>query len=166
MAFFYTVAPIWHLLIGIVCGTIIWLSCDAVYRIYKKIDERGWVAFVPYYCWYILYKRTWNTKMFWISMPIKIVASVLSLIFESVIIYLGFYHIVSIVLMVFVINVGLVDFVLTVMLLHKISKSFGYNDWFTIGLIVCPFVFICIVGYNKCEYIGNTSIDYSKRNRR
>lgn len=35
---------------------------------------------------------------------------------------------------------------------YRLSKSYGHGIPFTIGLIVLPFIFLCILGFSKDEY--------------
>ncbi len=39
-------------------------------------------------------------------------------------------------------------------LCNMLSKSFGKDEGFTVGLILLPFIFIPILGYGNAKYLG------------
>lgn len=45
-----------------------------------------------------------------------------------------------------------VNIVIAIMVMHRLSRSFGHDAGFTIGLILLSFVFIPILGFGKSEY--------------
>ena len=50
--------------------------------------------------------------------------------------------------------IPIVNIVFLVWATNLLSKSFGKGEWFTLGLIVLPFVFELILGFGEHEYIG------------
>lgn len=50
--------------------------------------------------------------------------------------------------------IPVVNVVVSIMLMHKMSKSFGHGVGFTLGLIFLPYVFFLILGFNGDEYQG------------
>ncbi len=50
--------------------------------------------------------------------------------------------------------IPLVNLVVIVMVLHALSKSFGYGGGFTLGLIFLPFIFMPILGLGDAKYQG------------
>jgi len=54
--------------------------------------------------------------------------------------------------------VPFVNFVISIMTLHKLSKSFGKGVGFTIGLIFLPLIFLLILAFGKSEYNALPSV--------
>lgn len=50
--------------------------------------------------------------------------------------------------------IPIVNVVVQIMLLHKMSKAFGHGIGFTLGLIFLPYIFLAILGFNSDEYLG------------
>lgn len=50
--------------------------------------------------------------------------------------------------------VPVVNVVVTFIMIHKMSKSFGHGIGFTLGLIFLPYIFMMILGFNSDEYLG------------
>lgn len=50
--------------------------------------------------------------------------------------------------------VPVVNIVVSIMLMHKMSKSFGHGVGFTLGLIFLPYVFYPILAFGSDQYSG------------
>lgn len=50
--------------------------------------------------------------------------------------------------------IPVVNVVMGILLAHKMSKAFGHGIGFTLGLIVFPYIFRLILGFNSDEYLG------------
>lgn len=50
--------------------------------------------------------------------------------------------------------IPIVNVVVQIMLLHKMSKAFGHGIGFTLGLMFLPYIFLVILGFNGDEYLG------------
>lgn len=50
--------------------------------------------------------------------------------------------------------VPVVNIVLAIWMTNLLSKSFGYSEGFTIGLLLLPIIFYPILGYGKAQYQG------------
>lgn len=48
--------------------------------------------------------------------------------------------------------IPIVNIVFVIWMYNRLSKSFGYDAGFTIGMILLPFVFWPILGFGKAEY--------------
>lgn len=48
--------------------------------------------------------------------------------------------------------VPLVNIVFLIWMYNRLSKSFGYDAGFTIGILLLPIIFIPILGFGKAEY--------------
>jgi hypothetical protein len=47
-----------------------------------------------------------------------------------------------------------VNIVFTVWLYNLLSKSFGKDEGFTVGLILLPFIFLPLLGFGSATYVG------------
>lgn len=50
--------------------------------------------------------------------------------------------------------IPVVNVVVGIMLLHKMSKAFGHGVGFTLGLLFFPYIFMIILGFNGDNYLG------------
>lgn len=55
-----------------------------------------------------------------------------------------------------IIFVPLGNFIWGIWMMNLLSKSFGKNEGFTVGLIFLPFIFYPILGFGPAEYKGPT----------
>jgi len=130
-------------LIVVLIIAIIWIVAN--WKIFTKMGEAGWKSIIPIYNEYILFKRTWNTKMFWISLAIGVLGGIVDAAVDNT---AG-----SIIGGVCTI----VTFVIFIMQLYYQSKSFGHGGGFTVGLVLLNTIFVLILGFGKSEYQGNLS---------
>lgn len=128
----------------VVILAIVWyiLLVIAEWKIFRKFGEPGWKSIIPFYNSYIMYKYTWNVKMF----VVQIVLSVIVAVIPSV----SFLSVVSGV-------AGIAIAVINIMYLHKLSKAFGYDIAFTVGLVLLNNIFLLILGFGGSRYLGNTT---------
>ena len=47
-----------------------------------------------------------------------------------------------------------VNFIVGIIIINKISKSFGYGIGFTLGLIFVPLIFYPILAFGRSRYLG------------
>lgn len=50
--------------------------------------------------------------------------------------------------------IPIVNGVFMIIMMYKLSKSFGHGIGYFIGLLLLPFVFLLILGFDKSEYLG------------
>lgn len=50
--------------------------------------------------------------------------------------------------------IPLVNYVVIIIVMHGLSKSFGNGVGFTLGMIFLPFIFWPMLGFGDAEYIG------------
>jgi hypothetical protein len=50
--------------------------------------------------------------------------------------------------------IPIVNIVISIIVLHSISKNFGHGVGFTLGLIFLGFIFIPILAWGESEYLG------------
>jgi ABC-type sulfate transport system permease subunit len=53
----------------------------------------------------------------------------------------------------------------SIWLTNLLSKSFGKEEGFTIGLLLLPFVFYPILAFGNVEYVGPSAAEANKANR-
>lgn len=112
-----------------------------MWRIFEKAGENGWKCLIPFYNQYTMYKMFWKTKYFWIVLVLSIAN--------------GFFNGLALTipaLSTVVSIISLVAFVFAVFLNYRISASFGHGIGYCIGLILLPFIFTLILGFNQDEY--------------
>lgn len=127
---------------------IIWyvLQVIAIWKIFNKFGEPGWKAIIPVYNTYILYKATWNTKMFWVNIVLGVIASLGKIgegtSMETAVFWISLIAIIAVA-------------VISIMMANKMSKAFGHGIGFTLGLIFLDPIFKLILGFGSSRYIGN-----------
>ena len=114
-----------------------------MWKAFTKAGEEGWKAIIPIYNMYIMYKISWKTSMFWITLGLAVVAGIFNALVSVSAIFVTLASLVSIAVAV----IGIIQ-------LYKLSKAFGYGAGFTVGLIFLPFIFVLILGFGSAEYIG------------
>ena len=112
-----------------------------MWRIFEKAGESGWKCLIPIYNQYTLFKMFWKTSYFWIVFALSIAYGFCSGLALTV---PALSTVVSI--------ISLVTFVFSVFLYYRISASFGHGIGYCIGLILLPFIFTLILGFNQDEY--------------
>ena len=112
-----------------------------MWRIFEKAGENGGKCLIPFYNQYTMYKMFWKTKYFWIVL----VLSIANGIFNGLALTIpALSTVVSV--------ISLVTFVFAVFLNYRISASFGHGIGYCIGLLLLPFIFTLILGFNQDEY--------------
>lgn len=122
-------------IIGIIVYYVLYVI--GAWQMYKKAGEAGWKAIIPVYNAYILYKISWQTLLFWITLLLAIIVYILSAVSAPQ--WIG--SIISIAM-----------FVIDIMLQYRISKSYGHGVGFTLGLIFLNPIFIMILGLGSSTY--------------
>lgn len=113
--------------------------------IFKKMGEKGWKAFIPYYSDYILYSKIWNTKMFWIVTILSIAGSLLTrTTIPAAFMLIGAAF-----------NIAFI--VLHIRSLGRLSRAFGHGKAFAAGLFFFNTVFSLILALGNSEYKGNNN---------
>ena len=96
------------------------------WKVFTKANQPGWAAIIPIYNLYIITKIT-GRQGWWIA-----------LFFLSIIPVIG----------------GFVALFASIILYHDLSKSFGKDAGFTVGLILLSPVFALILGFGSAQYVG------------
>ena len=113
----------------------------ANWKIFTKAGEAGWKSIIPIYNGYILYKISWKTSVFWITVVLALIGGILNGIGNPVTSVIG------VILNIVVIVIG-------IMQSYKLSKAFGHAVGFTVGLVLLPPIFTLILGFGSSAYIG------------
>lgn len=102
------------------------LQIISMWRIFIKAGEKGWKSIIPIYNLVILFKISGLTP--WL---------------------------------IFVYLAGAIPFIgwiavliLTIYLTNNLSKSFGKDTSFTVGLVLLPSIFFLILGLGSSKYVG------------
>jgi hypothetical protein len=54
---------------------------------------------------------------------------------------------------IFLMFIPFVNIIFGIIIANELSKSFGLNGWFTVGLVLLPFIFYPILAFGNYEYI-------------
>jgi hypothetical protein len=63
---------------------------------------------------------------------------------------------------VFMLFIPLVNIYFAIVMVNELSKSFGKDVGFTLGLIFLPFIFYPILGFGSAQYILNPTEDLNE----
>lgn len=108
------------------------------YMIFQKSGEPGWKAFIPVYNQYTLYKLVNCTNLFVISLVCGI-----AMLFPPLPIFSSF-----------PLLLGLACLIFHILFSISLSKAFGQDEGFFIGLLFLYPVFLMILGFSSCRYVN------------
>lgn len=135
---------------GVALGLLVayWaLYAIAGYRVFKKMGEKGWVAFVPFYNTYVLYKKVWDIKLFW---PYILLAALV--VADN----MGLYKLAgenpTLIMNLSSLGISLAVVYFGIRLNVRLSKSFGHGSLFGLGIYFFQFFFFLILGLGKSEF--------------
>ena len=139
-----------------IVGFVMWvIMAIARWKLFTKAGEPGWKSLIPFYGQYTQFKLTWDVKYFWIILCCEVAVGIFNAPFmtsdSSSLAAIGA-GLVGIIM-------GIASIVIDVISCHKLSKSFGHDIGFTLGLVFLNSIFILILGFGKSQYIGNTTKD-------
>ena len=104
----------------------------AIIKVYMKAGRKGWEAIIPFYSTFIYFRII---KLSWWWLLTFVVIFGLLLFKQTVLIgnllHMGF----------------------SVFLFDRLANRFGRGGWFTLGLVLLPFVFFPILAWGKSKYI-------------
>lgn len=150
-------------------------SIVGMWLTFKKANEPGWAAIIPFYNSYILYKIAGKKKLFWWYLGIFIVYFIALMVFVAALVvavvsmgginvrgafsgsmFAGSIGIV--ILTVFlIIGAWVTLMVFNVLVSLGLVKSFGQSGAMALGFIFLPIVFWLIFGLSKnIQYVGNS----------
>ncbi len=138
------------LIVVFVLFEILMIICN--WMIFEKAKQPGWAAIIPIYCTIIKLKVAgrpiswviWLTQsyIFYILYSITREPTTLLLYLFSIIANLVFY----------------------ILVLNGISKSFGKDAGFTVGLLFLGIIFFPILAFGSSKYIGPGGVPESNEN--
>lgn len=130
---YLVLAAIWYILLAI-----------GLWKTFKKAGEAGWKAIIPIYNFYILFKISWNGRMFWALFAVSVLSSLLIGYGSgnSMMFYLGM-------------ALNIVAALIQAVLWYNVSLAYGHGLGYFLGLYFLNPIFIMILGYGKSQYIGN-----------
>ena len=111
---------------GIIVLLITIAQIVAMWKIYSKAGEAGWKSLIPIYNIVVLFRISGLSP--WLVL----------VYLTSIIPFIGWIAIL----------------VLTIVQANKLSKSFGKDIGYTIGLIFLPTIFYMILGFGNASYVG------------
>lgn len=112
------------------------------FKIFEKANEKGWKSLIPVYNIYLLYKIFWKTKYFILLLIISLVCTVPTYFIYNQELY-------ELLIFILMLNLLFHQIILSI----RISRSFGKNIFWSLGIIFFPYIFIIILGFNKSKYI-------------
>lgn len=120
-------------LIGALLGAVIGLAVVGLLYmgVFTKAGRPAWEAYVPFYNFYVLITPIVGRPAWWFWV---ILAS-------SVIPVLNFIT-------------WIAALVFGILIMNDLSKSFGKDSAYTVGLVLLPVVFVPMLGYGQAQYLG------------
>lgn len=128
------------------CAIFYVLLVIAQWKIFTKAGEKGWKSLIPFYNIYVTFRIFWETKWFWMYLGSVLVASIVSSLVQNNT------DVTSLLLLLLSLAVAIFGLIIWVMLSNRISKSFGHDIGYTIGLVFFTDIFLLILGFNKDKY--------------
>lgn len=115
-----------YLLISLAIAVV---SIIAMWKIFTKAGKPGWAAIIPVYNFVVLYQIVGMNPL-WLLVLVGMIIPFVNFV------------------------AAIAFFVLTILVDIKLAKAFGKSGAFAVGLIFLPFIFQCILGFDKSEYQG------------
>lgn len=131
-----------------VVGTVVFVACYVITvlgyaKMFKKAGEPAWKAFIPFYNQYVLFKRCWNTKMFFIGMALEIVCAILNQFTTD-----------NLILNVVSLVIAIACIVINAKSCGHVSKAYGKGKGIAVGLFFFPVIFSWVLGMGDAQYIA------------
>lgn len=120
------------------------------WKMYTKMGEKGWKAFIPVYNLYILLKRCSNVNYLWQFIVFGIICFIVDVLVSSKLLPDNSWQYWVCIVAQLISSIWLL--VIEIKTLHAVSKSFGHGAGFTVGLIFLTFIFQLILSFGKSEY--------------
>ena len=110
-------------------------------RMLRKAGEPAWKAWIQGYNLYILYKRCWTAKMFWIWLALDFVCMLVNKLNSD-----------NLILSLIVIVFGIASIVIMAKQCGRVARAYGRGIGTAVGLFFFPMIFDCILGFGKSVY--------------
>lgn len=130
------------------CAGILYyvLIAAGLWKMFDKAGERGWKALIPFYNQYILYKISWQTKMFWVEILVALA--------EGLLYWFGLYTL-NDTMIYFAYGLSIVAAIIEGCLCYNISLAYGHGFGYFLGIYLFSFIFYPIIGFGSSRYAGN-----------
>lgn len=135
-----------------VCLLLIVVSIIANWKIFEKAGRPGWHAIIPFLSDYDLFDMSWDARHGLIYICVLLLTSFCTGVKgmeNAPQALIGIVGTVSGLL-------GMAMLILQAVRAIKLSKAFGHDIGFGIGLLIVPFIFMLILGFGNSEYIGRS----------
>ncbi len=128
--------------------SLVWyvLMMIGLYKMFTKAGEAGWKAIVPLYNFYILFKISWKTSMFWLLMVLSIATGVFYSLSITTL---------NVAFMYLAWLMGIIAAIMKAVLAYNISLAYGHGLGYFLGLYLFDSIFIMILGFGSSRYVGN-----------
>lgn len=139
--------------LGIAC---IILEVVGLWKMFEKANVAGWKALIPVYNLYLLYKISWQTKMFWFGLGTELFAGIFCYLavgtFNSAFLYFAY-------------GLSIVAAIIQACLCYNVSLAYGHGIGYFLGIYLLDFLFYPIIGFGSSRYIGNRYEGYTSGSR-
>ncbi len=124
------------------------LMLVSMWRIYVKMGVPGWKSIVPFYSLWVLIDRLGKPKSwFWVYLIDSTVYMVLYSGWMLMMYGLYVNPVMAVLLWPLMIASASVMLIYQVLICHALSKAFGFEAGFTVGLILLPVVILPILAF-------------------
>lgn len=154
------VANIWDMFVELPRGVSLVLTIlllVSTWRVYQKAGCKGWLALVPYYSTYTLYKISWGNGWYFLVQLLASAApavctsgSYLITAFTGFMFPDGWYQAISMIGTV----LSVLAFFVSVVTYFHLALAFKRNFLFALGLIFLNPIFMCILAFGPARYVG------------
>ena len=133
------------------------LAIIGIKKTFKKFGERGWKSAVPIYNTYLLYKYSWSRRAFFVYLASSTLFNVAENASKTL--AQSYPNSPGITLIILVaIPLGIIATMCSIIYTIRLAEAFGKGKFFCVGLFLLYPVFIAILGFSKCKYVGPVSI--------
>ena len=123
------------------------------WKLFKKFGEKPWKSIVPFYNTYLVYKRTWGKRFFWVFLFTSVLFDVALATSKSVAQRSPDSGLAT-VLVLSAVPLGIITAICSILYARRISEAFGKGKLFFVGLLVIYPIFIAILGFDRSRYVA------------
>ena len=123
------------------------------WKLFRKLGEKPWKSIVPYYNTYIMYKRTWTKRAFWIYILSSTLFNFAQNASKSVAQRFPNSSWMTLILLI-ALPFGIIAAVCSILYALRVAEAFGKGKLFCVGLLVVYPIFIAILGFGRSRYVG------------
>ena len=126
------------------------------WKLFRKFGEKPWKSIVPYYNTYIMYKRTWSKRSFWIYFLTSTLFTVAQNASNSLAHHFPSSSWKTLIILA-ALPFGIIATVCSILYTFRLSEAFGKGKLFSVGLLVIYPIFIAILGFGSSRYVDPMS---------